>query len=546
MAENPSNIVPDQIILLEGGGKLVPAPSAGDSGKVLGVLNSNGDIGWTEDREGVAQQQADWAETDSSKVTFIANKPSGQMAPASTTSDSGKVLKVNAQGAPVWGDAPAGTAEFVWSTVTKADVESAIAAGKLVVITDDTFSGESVKCYLEEVQTSSSGADYYFTSQTHPGAMDAFTQNATIIRLSINPAGVKLRETRSVGLKLVSEDSSVSIANGTIPGQLNITTNAVPTSAQADANKVLTVNSSGKPVWGSISIPSVDQTYNASSTNAQSGTAVAGALANINQVPASTSADADKVLTVNSSGTPEWATAQGGGGGVTPPTPTAENFGFTYASIQGFGQVITDWAPTSLTFFKPFVDATTGEYISGEYSNWYNYGMLPNWLRQMLSAVSTANHFWGQMYNSSWGEGVDNPWPMVGNRFSADVTLKFPLSIDTSVFTTAMDIRCNITARGADPMGMGSGPEIIIYDAYPRFKIARGESGYQYFFHHMHIPLCVNNRPISEMGNVTYDLEVPQGTTLSVPAKSQFSQEDLNDFGIYVTLRPETMFREFV
>ena len=285
----------------------------------------------------MAQQQADWAEEDSSKVTFIANKPSGQMAPASTTSDSGKVLKVDAQGAPVWGDAPAGTAEFVWSTVTKADVESAIAAGKLVVITDDTFSGEAVKCYLEEVQTSSSGTDYYFASQTHPGAMDAFTQNATIIRLSINPAGGKLRETRSVGLKLVSEDSSVSIANGTIPGQLNITTNAVPASAQADANKVLTVNSSGKPVWGSISIPSVDQTYNASSTNAQSGTAVAGALANINQVPASTSADADKVLTVNSSGTPEWVTAQGGGGGgVTPPTPTAENFGFTYASIQGY------------------------------------------------------------------------------------------------------------------------------------------------------------------------------------------------------------------
>lgn len=167
MADNPSNIVPDNLIVIEGGKQLVPAPSVGDSGKVLGVLNSNGDIGWTEDRGGMAQQQADWAEEDSSKVTFIANKPSGQMAPASTSSDSGKAL---------------------------------------------------------------------------------------------------------------------------------------------------IVNSNGKPGWDSIPTPTVDQTYNASSTNAQSGTAVAGALANIKQVPASTSADEDKVLTVNSSGNPEWATAQGGGG----------------------------------------------------------------------------------------------------------------------------------------------------------------------------------------------------------------------------------------
>lgn len=60
----------------------------------------------------------------------------------------------------------------------------------------------------------------------------------------------------------------------------------------------------------------VDQQYNASSTNAQSGTAVAGAIAGVKQVPASTSADADKVLTVNSEGVPGWATAQGGGSSV--------------------------------------------------------------------------------------------------------------------------------------------------------------------------------------------------------------------------------------
>ena len=36
----------------------------------------------------------------------------------------------------------------------------------------------------------------------------------------------------------------------------------------------------------------VDQSYNASSSNPQSGTAVAGAIEGVNQLPASTSADA--------------------------------------------------------------------------------------------------------------------------------------------------------------------------------------------------------------------------------------------------------------
>ena len=60
----------------------------------------------------------------------------------------------------------------------------------------------------------------------------------------------------------------------------------------------------------SITMPTVDQTYDGTSTNAQSGTAVAGALAGINEVPASSSTDSGKVLTVDSSGNPGWAAAQ--------------------------------------------------------------------------------------------------------------------------------------------------------------------------------------------------------------------------------------------
>lgn len=57
----------------------------------------------------------------------------------------------------------------------------------------------------------------------------------------------------------------------------------------------------------------VDQSYNASSENPQSGTAVAGAIEGVKQLPASTSADANKVLTVDSSGVPGWAQAASGG-----------------------------------------------------------------------------------------------------------------------------------------------------------------------------------------------------------------------------------------
>jgi hypothetical protein len=57
-------------------GSKLPEPEAGDAGKVLGVLNADGDIGWVPDQEGMAQVQSDWDETDSSQVSYIANKPS--------------------------------------------------------------------------------------------------------------------------------------------------------------------------------------------------------------------------------------------------------------------------------------------------------------------------------------------------------------------------------------------------------------------------------------------------------------------------------------
>lgn len=92
----------------------------------------------------------------------------------------------------------------------------------------------------------------------------------------------------------------------------------VPAVTESDNGKVLkAVYDEGGPAveWGEAApAVTVDQTYNALSENPQSGVAVAEAIATVKQVPASTSSDSSKVLTVNASGNPEWQTAQGGGG----------------------------------------------------------------------------------------------------------------------------------------------------------------------------------------------------------------------------------------
>lgn len=105
----------------------------------------------------------------------------------------------------------------------------------------------------------------------------------------------------------------------------------LPTRGSEDTGKVLTVaNSDGDLEWDAPETVTVDQTYDATSENAQSGTAVAEAVGtpvnlvqgsgitltessgNVTisadaQLPASTAADATKVLTVDSSGVPVWA-----------------------------------------------------------------------------------------------------------------------------------------------------------------------------------------------------------------------------------------------
>ena len=75
MAQNSQAVIPDNIILVDGELNPVPTPAAGDSGKVLTVVDSDGTIGWSPVSASGTQLQADWSVTDDTSVQYIAHKP---------------------------------------------------------------------------------------------------------------------------------------------------------------------------------------------------------------------------------------------------------------------------------------------------------------------------------------------------------------------------------------------------------------------------------------------------------------------------------------
>lgn len=120
----------------------------------------------------------------------------------------------------------------------------------------------------------------------------------------------------------VAVASAVSGKQDTISDLSTIRSGAALGATAVQPSSLATVATTGSynDLTNKPSIPAavtVDQVYDSTSTNAQSGVAVSGALATVNQVPASTSADATKVLTVNAQGAAEWAAAQGGGSSYT-------------------------------------------------------------------------------------------------------------------------------------------------------------------------------------------------------------------------------------
>lgn len=211
-----------------------------------------------------------------SDLTGTPTIPSGvQLVPAATSADADKVLTVDAQGVPGWavGGGGGGTTELfeaVYGQTSYSDIVQAI-SDKKIVYCRITPSGASRMAFLAYIGSSNVEFQYYRSLSSHSAS--AMTDEVYVYTVA------------SSGWTTTTRKTGVKVTAGTHM-------------SQSYSNDTLTLNAA----W-----PTVDQTYDASSTNAQSGVAVASAIAGVNAVPASTSSDADKVLTVDAQGTPGWA-----------------------------------------------------------------------------------------------------------------------------------------------------------------------------------------------------------------------------------------------
>ena len=217
-------------------GSKLPEPEAGDAGKVLGVLNSDGDIGWVIDQSGTfTQVQADWDQDDSSQVSYIANKPS--LATVATTG-----AYADLSGTPT---IPTVDQEY---NAASANAQSGVAVAGAISGKQDT---------INDLETIRSGAAAGATA-VQPGSLATVATTGSYADLSNKP---------TIPAAQVNADWNSSSGVSEILNKPTLATVAT-SGSYADL--------SNKPT-----IPSVDQNYSASSANAQSGTAVAQAIASI-------------------------------------------------------------------------------------------------------------------------------------------------------------------------------------------------------------------------------------------------------------------------
>ena len=395
MAQNSQAVIPDNIILVDGELNPVPTPEAGDSGKVLTVVNEDGTIGWSPVSSSGTQLQADWSVTDTSSVQYIANKPdlsvyatssdvttalagkqdtisdlsdirsgaeagatavqpadladyveasslaavatsgsyndlidtptipSGDsLVPSATSADEGKVLTVDSEGSTAWVTPSSGTT-YTAGTGIDISAQNAISIDTTTVATKNDLPSSS-----DLVPSSSSGdAGKVLTvdalgepSWVTPSGGTTYSAGDGI---AIDGNNVVSADVDGTTIGIDSTTKKIKLLSTIPAAQVNSDWNAVSGVSQIlNKPNLATVATSGaySDLSGTPTIPTVDQTYNASSTNAQSGVAVASAIAaipapSVDEVPDVTSSDDGKVLTASYSGgqgSYSWQTAQGG------------------------------------------------------------------------------------------------------------------------------------------------------------------------------------------------------------------------------------------
>ena len=225
-------------------------------------------------------QTYDGTSTNAQSGVAVASAISGlsfDEVPPVTSSADGKVLKATydegtGSGSYAWDDAP-GLFEAVYGTTTYSEIAAAVAAHKIVyckaLVNNATPSPQYRMAFLAYMIPSGYEFQYYRSKGTHTDS----EQGDQMIIYKVSNDDTWSNETRKVYTKIVAGTNMSSSYN----------------------NNTLTL---------SATMPTVDQTYDGTSTNAQSGTAVASALSGLSfdEVPQVGSGDDGKVLKASYSG----------------------------------------------------------------------------------------------------------------------------------------------------------------------------------------------------------------------------------------------------
>ena len=244
-----------------------------------------------------ANVQSDWNVSDSSSDAFIKNKPTipsgDQLVPSATSSDEGKILTVDSNGDPSW--APAQTYSQVQSNWNETDSSAVSFIQNKPSIPTKTSDLANDSNFITSSDVPSSQVQSDWTeSNSSSAAYIAHKPSLATVATSGSYTDLSNKPTIPTKTSDLTNDSNFITASD-VPAQVQSDwTESNSSSAAYIAHKpnLATVATSGSysDLSGKPTIPSGNQL-----------------------LPSATSADSGKVLTVDSTGSPEWTT----GGGST-------------------------------------------------------------------------------------------------------------------------------------------------------------------------------------------------------------------------------------